>query len=66
MAPTMRHRNGEIGGEFRRRDEMREAMHGEDGIGKARGFGASIEIIITDPGTKDLARKTKGVEFENG
>ena len=65
-APTMRHRNREIGGEFRGRDKTWETMRGEDRIGEARGFGASIEIIVTDPGTKDLARKMKGVKFNNG
>jgi hypothetical protein len=64
--PAVRNRDGEGGDKLGGRDETREAMDGEDRKGETRGLATSIEVSNTNPGTKDLTRKTQGIDFDDG
>ena len=61
----MRHSDRMSRDEFRGRKKMREAMNSKYGVCEVRSLAASIEVIITNPGTKDLAREAKRVKFND-
>jgi len=58
-APAMGNSDGMVRDQFGSGKKMGKTEDRKDGIGETRGFASGIEIIITDPGTKNLARETK-------
>ena len=64
--PMMRDGDGMVRDQFGGRQQTRKTMNGKDRIGETRGLATSIEVVIADPGTKNLARETKRVKFDDG
>jgi hypothetical protein len=63
--PAMRDGDGEIGNKLRGRNEAREAMHSKNRISEMWHSVASIEVINTNPGTKDLAREMQRIRIND-
>ena len=54
-----------IGEEFGGRDDGGKAEDTQDRVSEPRGFLASIEIVVINTGSRDLARETERVDFDD-